>query len=556
MGRNDIIKQNGMINWDKIGEMNEDIKSLGSQMGDFAINIRQFGAHNAEETGYENFNNHDSIISALNYAKLNNISTIQFPSGTINTSPINFKDYSNITLKGNASNYYSDFANQNGTIIKIITTGDVGLQFSDTVSPQTYNSPHSCKVQDIKLDCNNKVRCGINGNFDFELDHVTVVNAIEDGIILEDLSYPVKLTHVFCTYNGRHGFYAKGAMSTVYSLNDCEFSRNGGYGMLIEGGAFCQFDKIILQLNAIGGLKIYKAKNKYNDSHWGGVYYLANLIFNSIYTEANGTLNSGDPMFEGNYAIVITSDILDGNTNNKPYKIIFNNSAFNASAKGKELKIDAVYGLSLNDPSISFTKVDIPTPQYCASMLITPGTNYVDMGAVAPYPFISSYGYNSSEKVPYLMYNGGVLGKRGNLQQLFFHVDSGDLIAGGTCLAKPSIVLPDKANAMNVRAYPIMKTGCVYGIQIKKLSNANSSGTVSAIPVCFSDPGFSSNTISHNVGSLLQLNLSGETKNHIDYNLGDYPINDTVTIGVQLSASSDYIVGNQDGFIIILLIEY
>lgn len=34
MGRNDIIKNNGMVDWDKVGGMHDDIKSLGSQMAD------------------------------------------------------------------------------------------------------------------------------------------------------------------------------------------------------------------------------------------------------------------------------------------------------------------------------------------------------------------------------------------------------------------------------------------------------------------------------------------------------------------------------------------
>jgi len=66
MGRNDIIKNNGMVDWDKVGGMHDDIKSLGSQMADYAVSIKNWLplVHNL---GQSNEDWTDAINAGINY---------------------------------------------------------------------------------------------------------------------------------------------------------------------------------------------------------------------------------------------------------------------------------------------------------------------------------------------------------------------------------------------------------------------------------------------------------------------------------------------------------
>lgn len=522
---------------------------------DIGLDARWFGVKTDEyESGYNSTLN---IIAALEYAKENKISNILLPYGTINISPINFVGYRQLTIKGCSAKYYPDINEMLGTTLKIVENGDVGLQFSDVSSPKTYPSSASCKLENLKLDCNNKVRCGINGNFDFAMDNVYVVNSIQDGIILEDYSYPVKLKNVFAAYNGRHGIYVKGANTTVYSMADCEFSRNEGYGMYIENGAHCQFDNCMVQSNKRGGLKIMK-----NNIDGVNNNYLFNLKFNSFYTEGNGLLEPTNEKFEGNYAIFITSNKIDSNNNNKANRVEFNNSSINPSTKGREMKIDCVYGFYLNNTIIAFNKTDIPTPEYCSSMYVNHGANYVDIGGYAPFPFISSYGQNDGE-TSFLMYRGGIMGDRGRTMMMCFYVDD---IASGTTINMETL-LSGKVSG-SLKGYPLFGTSSILGVTLSKRTSAYNdssvfSGSLSAEIVVYNTESGANPSQSVGIPPIVidigsKVTPSFKT---VKYPVQKYTIKSNSypqkTIGIKLSSSPNYSNGRVDdkGVFVYVLLE-
>jgi hypothetical protein len=137
-------------------------------------------------------------------------------------------------------------------------------------------------------------------------------------------------------------------------------------------------------------------------------------------------------------------------------------------------------------------------------------------------------------------------------------------VAGCSCNAKMSLTIPAISATLGVNGYPVMKKGCVYGMQVRKITKTNSSGIISIYPTTGIDLGYSSNlaTTGFPLGlltgtsAIMDMNLSNVTSQNIDYAIDDFPIDTNQILGVRLVAPANYIKGDQDGYIITLLIEY
>lgn len=277
-------------------------------------------------------NNHDAIMSALEYAVNNNIATVVFPVGETYTSPISLEGYTYIKFKGQNGYNYADFQTSREhreTSIRFLSYAEYGIQTasSDVDGWKTFG----VSFEDITLHGDKKVKNVVNGRYNTTFKNVVARGAIECGIVLEPSTYPVKLEDVHSNYNGTHGLWARSPFSTVYSISNSEFSRNDGYGLLIEASAGTSFTNITVQDNKQGGVKI----NSPEDASFTKEYWIQALSFGTLYTEANGTLESTDVNYEGNYALLIT-----GVGAVKPSKIAFYNTTINASSVGKAVKVD------------------------------------------------------------------------------------------------------------------------------------------------------------------------------------------------------------------------
>jgi hypothetical protein len=528
------------------------VSNFASIMSDIAVFAKNYGVSASSD------DNHDAIVAAMDAAVASGMSTVFLPSGILETSPINFQGYTNLIIEGTASSFYSDFSDQAGTTLKIIAAGDVGLQFADIVNPYvgyTYStsvSPwaaHSCKVRNIKLNCNSLVTVGINGNFDFTLENVTVQYALGDGIVFEDYTYPASLKNVYSNNNGRHGFYARAPMSTVYNLENCEFSRNHGYGMLIEGGTDPRIGSVVLQANEQGGLKISKV-----DTVHGTTNFLSMLLFESLYTEANGTLDVADPDYEGNFAVYITSYIQNLDTTTKPNFIKFTNCIFNASATGGSLKIDAVYGLILDNCSINFTTAVIASA-YCATMEISGGPNVAYGGA--PYPFIATYGVTDGANSIVVHKHGGVVGTRGRTTLLSFYIDT--IAAEATVNMIPVAHSGLAAGAM-AKGYPVSigALGSILRgtIQKKTYGGANAGMLTATYVVGVAHTGNDPTTVIAGAPTVV-LSPATEAFNEDIYVPMTYTLpTGAQLLGVQLTASADYVSDANTAVLFHVLVEF
>jgi len=488
----------------------------------------------------DNADNHDQIIAALDVLVTNGGGTLRLPYGTIKTSPISFEGYNNIVIKGVGRSYPLTI----NTTIKIIgtnPTGSVGLQFSDTANPYVGGEWQAkfCKLEGIFLDCDNKCDIGINGNRGLELKDVTVRRAVTHGIQLEDYTYPVYLEQVESSYNGGHGLYVRGKMTTVYRVKDSEFTGNGGYGLLIEGGASVLFDNVLAQSNDVGGLKINKIAG------YSGSYFLNGMMFINFYTEANGTLDVGDALYDGNNAVFITGYDKTNVSTGKPGGINFVGGKLNGT---KALKIDAVWGCKFDGTAINGTAdiesigaygIEITTVPTVASLL-----DVGDSLAVT-----SSFRQGTPKGI---VYNGGIFPTRGRVLVLEFYLAT--IAAEAT--VNMSTLYQEMTGLTMGKGYSMMSDGSILGLRLVK-KNAGNAGTITCKPVVYGGPGIHIDPTNAFAGGFVDLVLPCTTLNTISdfYAPGSFNFLQGSSVGIQLTASADYVAGTYDGYIAQLMIE-
>lgn len=240
---------------------------------------------------------------------LHNKGVLKLRNKTYSINGIDLTLNSNIGIEGDNDNT-APWVNQ--TVLLCNKNTDVFIKIVDTDYPDNQVPTifgKSISIKNVFIDSNNKAMIGINMNYDIKLSDVYVMNCIQDGIVFEAQSYPLYLTRVNSSNNGRHGIYVKPRYTTCYYLLNVELSRNNGYGMCIEGGAACTLLNVLAQSNKAGGFKI-KQIDAYDGKY---KTFLSKLTFISCYTEANGTLSEQDELYDGNYSLKIeglTSDLL------------------------------------------------------------------------------------------------------------------------------------------------------------------------------------------------------------------------------------------------------
>jgi hypothetical protein len=482
-----------------------------------------------------NADNHDNIINALTYLHGKGGGVLKFPTGTFNTSPVSFQGFNNIIIEGGARALPWNL----NTTIKIVGTnpvGSVGLQFADTLNPNPTWKAKACKVMHIFVDCDNKCDVGINLST-LALEDVHVRRAINHGIVLEDYSYPVQFQEVYSQYNGEHGVYVRGGMTTVYSFYQCEFSYNTGYGLVVEGGASATYRDVAVQGNARGGVKI-----SYVSGY--GTYYLQGLNFDSVYTEANGTLLETDLKYEGNYALYITSYDKTNNAVLKPQYIKYSGT-LNASASGKALKIDACYGCFI-DANIHGT-IDLSIAGVMGlefGTKPTSGTVPVIVGGNA----LTSY---HTLTAPYgKIYNGLLYPTRGKEKTLFFTLPS--ISAGQTILMNN--ILPVIAN-LSSKQYKMYANGSITNISFfKGNTNGTPVGTLNIRPKYRT--GAPINDPSLNFVGFVDIVLTAtDLEKFSPYSPGVIPFLQGYSIGLEITTSADYAPGFNSALMCELTIE-
>jgi hypothetical protein len=167
-----------------------------------------------------------------------------------------------------------------------------------------------------------------------------------------------------------------GGMTTVYFMQDSEFYGNDGFGLAIDGGANARFCNLTIQSNGAGGVKIYYP-NLVKD------HYLQNLLFENVYTENCGTLDSGNDMYCGNPALLMDSAFYGTDAAKCAKNITFINCSFNQSTNGKSAILKAGYNVSF-DGGLSLSGSTIDNTSALQRVFYPIGMDSKDINVLSP----------------------------------------------------------------------------------------------------------------------------------------------------------------------------
>lgn len=525
-------------------EQTENIKlktenNIKKLKGLVVADITEFGA------SVDKDDNHDSIINALNYANSNGGGLITIPVGIFKTSPISFKDLSNITIQGQVSSKPWQITSQ----LKFIDSDNkIGLQLCEEGGYGYTNEIPSwtskcITIRNLFLDCDYKIEHGINAHHELVLDNVTIRHANSHGIVLEPQTYPVILKECESSFNKGDGLFIKSPNTTCWKLYDSEFGYNEGYGINIEGGHTCSLINVLCQSNKKGGYRLYKPnKTLYNK----GVY-MDKILFISCYAEENGTLEKIDLNYDGNYALKISGYNIEQGTNaDKITGLQFINCTFNKSSIAENpILIEGVSDFIDSGSEISKSYFDYTK---CGNMGVKRYYENSDLINNTPIPILKPYQIEDKNFKGFI--TEGLITKRGRIRVMEFKLPYSELVADNTIPLKPC------HNLTKLPGYPMLNNGSIVGINIM-LPQKHSTGTIE-FKIFLGYKSYS------NLDSAIPIteNLTiDNTKNYksIEFNPLNYTIKGSSLLGVKITTSSDFVKSYENEFNDIyceLIVEY
>lgn len=515
-----------------------EIETLNTASGENILNYTSFVPNRGVVANINLYDWTEAIKEAVRVASTKTSKKVIFPHigmGEYLTKPIDFTAYKGITFVGVGANisanarYLWGDENKDTDFVRITFTesADYGFEFAKSKNPVTpieFNSGQFL-LKNLWLNGNNLVQNVVNGNYSFTLSHMMITGGINDGVVLEDGTYPALIEDSQLGPNGRHGLFARGPITTSYFLNRVNSSLNGGYGYLLEGGSGAAFNDCLAQSNTQGGLKISKRNDLYGRlaSNW-----LEKLTFNNFYTEGNGKLAVDDPNYEGNYALVIEGV---GNTNVtnaiEPRYIKFINGSLNAGMNGGTYNIKRVYGLSFTETNVDHSKGKIDVTQSTGLKTTSVATK---SNSIAPFPFNSSYQAKDRDTTLKVETNGGTISKRGRIHAIPFKASA---VTASYNKDMKIAYMSEIGDGLFRQGYPIVK-GSIVGI---KLMARNGSGIITASVTKGAIIGGSGQTWW--ISDTLALDTSKTISAEKWFEPLEYLV-DNSTVGIRISTTSNY----------------
>ena len=499
--------------------------------------------------------NHDAILRAVVAAQALG-AVVQFKGGNYATSPISFQGYSNVHLRGLGG--YIPVTSGAYTKITFLGTTGIGFQFSDTTNPTTAWRSSYSRIEGFFLegggavDGNGKwvsggVPTAINYSRGMVIKDVGVRHFASHGIIQEDnCDVPSgSMDDVSVGFCGGHGLWIRPGSSTIMRFTGCQFDGNRGYGMNIEGGSGISFQNVTTQANDRGGTKInYRAGSTFKPSH---------LYFLKLYTEGNGLLDGGDPNFEGNYALYVTSDDAGANAN-CPNNLIFDDCSINKSAGGKSINLDRV-------AMVQFRGTDLESMTIGVDFIIGANTYAMTSSGYHFFPTNASVGANHFTPTRQLAgtLNGfEVMGawfpRRGRLRCLEFFVN--DQAANTVALME---TWKSGAFTAPAKGYQVFGLGSIVGITIKKGAlGGGSTGIISVRPLYAAGAGGNSIAPANPISGFtpVTMDTSNTVNSKTEYAIDTKKIADPdAIIGMELTTPVGYVAGTNKHILVQLWIE-
>jgi len=512
-----------------------------------SANVVDFGA---DPTGL--VSSTAAILAAIDSVQAAGGGEVYFPQGTFITAPLDLRNRTNVHLQG--VGHVPTLVN---TTIKIISAGDVGIQFSSQENPMSSGELATCttysSIKDIFLDANNLVTVGLNCNTALEMENVSVYRAIEDGIVLEDFSLACSLTGVRSILNGRHGLYIRGPESTLNTFKDCTFGVNSGYGMYFEGGSGLNFTGVVSQGNLVGGMKIYFADYSSEPNN-----FLGRMNFDTVHFEDNGKIGVGNPGYDGDYGVFIDSYDTSASAVLCASDIKFDNCLLGKSNSGDTLNINRVQGVFIDNTYIQGT--------YGSSIFF--GTNAYDIMQFGPKIIGSSYtdadNYLATSAFKYspfyqrtkgAVFYGNWLSERGRPQTFTFYLSN--IAQNTTALMENPITAVLTSIGESYRMY---KAGTVLGVRVYTDGPAGSRAGTLTFKLVFASAGLQmrsnpSAQIGGWPGDIVV--AAAETQKLTEYGLpSNVNFDAGIGLGVQVTSSADYVAATRPEIIVDVLVEY
>lgn len=433
------------------------------------ISVEDYGGKTIANGGAA-FDNHDAILAAVT---ANPGKRILFSAGIYRSSPISFAGLQNVHLEGVSTGPV--FVAANSTQIQFLGTSGIGFQFADNVNPyltgptfgtDAYWVSTFPTVRYMTLDATN-IDVGMNGNYGPTFDTVEVKFAKQNGIVLEDYTYPAYLRNVQGNNGLGNGIFVRGPRTTNWTMDECSFGSNAGWGIVVEGAAVASINKTPSQGNAKGALKIYW------DNSSGFTPYLQDIELNSFYTEANGTAVTYP------YDIVVDSSDVSGDVTLRPRNISLINSSINPGAGGKKLNFNSVLGYTISNTVLEGAPTDYTFGVRALAGRYIGGIAQLASSStpLANYPLSTRIDTYDTNKAACIV-TGMWLATRGRTQVFTFYVN--DATANTVVLMELTGVLPTGAG----KGYTMPYAGSLLGIQVQRaVRNGNESGTLSFKPI-------------------------------------------------------------------------
>lgn len=515
-------------------------RTVSERLGD-TISVKDFGA-----VGDGSTDDTDAFVAAIAHAYSLGGGTVYIPSGVYMTDPISMQGFSNITLRG-AGGMWQSITGKDQTTLRIRSAGDVGIQFCATTNPAPTWTAAFCAIENIVVDGNHMVRTCVNGNYDLLISKCTIYGALEDGITCEDLTYPLKIIDTNSYWNGRHGVFVRGPMTTKFLFDGCRFDSNEGYGIYLEGfGGYAHIKDCTAALNRAGGLKIKWVGDR--PEYAGFDYFCDDLTLTNFYTEASGYAVPADPHYDGNYAFRIDAPGVGWGATSRPKGIRFIGGALNPAAGGSVYRIQSVYGLEFNGSSVNHANASIPNPVACNTIMSTPAPASLSVGT-APFPVLESAGISNQDPVyqtPFLEYRGGVIGTRGRVQAYEFYLPA--ISAGASTLMATAI----SGAIATQNGFHMFQNGSVVGLLLVTRSTGGTGTLTASIEF-----GYHTLAEQPNIALGVQAVINAPTQNITAVNVSPmtYNLASDFVVGVRLTASAGYAPAGNSVVKAVVLIE-
>jgi hypothetical protein len=485
--------------------------------------------------------NYYSIMGAVRYAYSLGGRKVTFQTGVFKTSPISFQGFTGIWLEGAGGSVPSI----SRTTLQIISAG-IGLQFADTSNPTPSWYCSYSKVKGIYVNCNSVGTIGINGAFGFDLEDVNVRNATSHGVQLESYTYPCYIHQLKSSFNGGHGIYIRGPVTTKWSMSESEFSGNELYGMCIEGAANSSVRDVTCQANVTGGVKVYFPSVG---------AYLSSLMFDTFYTEGNGLIGSGNPGYEGDYAVVIDSYDTSSSVPNCAADITFKNCRLNKSTSGNALNINRVYGFTFEGTDLE---------NYTIGTTVVLG-QYAYAGVYNGRHFNITGDSSASTTDHLLNIKRNVSFPKGNLVNGLWLAQRGRTVVYTYTLASiaaATTVLMDTDISLRfaslAKGYKMYGAGSVLGMCIHQGNLGGApAGTLTIRPLnAAASAGFATAPANALSGApSLTLTCNSEVNKKVEFTVGASSFAEMSVMGIEITSSAGYVAPTRPEIVVELFIE-